>query len=316
MANQNNFVVKNGLTVGSTQVIDGSTNITTTGVTINTVNVASALVYSSNTANTAYSTANSAYITANAAFAAANSGASAQNAYNTANAAYATANAAFAKANTGGGGGGSGNTIVTVTSTNKLITATAGQTVFVTPTYTVGANQLSVFIDGVAQAANTDYTETTTTSITFNTGLAAGDLVYVQVSGYSSSNVAYSTMSSVFANTTATAGQTVFNTPVYSPGSNQVEVFINGVAQLPGYDYTETSTSSITLTTAATAGDVVMARVFTGFISAPNGLLLNSNTVSSSYTLPAGTNAISVGPMTIANTANVTVGSTSRWVIL
>jgi hypothetical protein len=49
---------------------------------------------------------------------------------------------------------------------------------------------------------------------------------------------------------------------------------------------------------------------------ATNGIILNSNTVSSTYTIQPGYSASSVGPISIANNQSVTVGSTSRWVIL
>lgn len=63
-------------------------------------------------------------------------------------------------------------------------TATAGQTVFSsTGTYTIGSNQLRVFINGVRQFPS-EYTETTTTSFTMTSGLAAGDLVMAEVDSY------------------------------------------------------------------------------------------------------------------------------------
>jgi hypothetical protein len=49
---------------------------------------------------------------------------------------------------------------------------------------------------------------------------------------------------------------------------------------------------------------------------ATNGLVLNNATVSSSYTIPAGLNAQSVGPVTIASGQSVTVSSGQRWVVL
>ena len=49
---------------------------------------------------------------------------------------------------------------------------------------------------------------------------------------------------------------------------------------------------------------------------ASNGLVVNNATVSTSYTVATGTNAISVGPMTIASGQTVTISSGSRWVIL
>ncbi len=54
-------------------------------------------------------------------------------------------------------------------------------------------------------------------------------------------------------------------------------------------------------------------------VSAPrasNGLVVNSATVSSSYTIATGDNASSVGPMSVAGGVVVTVSSGSRWVVL
>ena len=49
---------------------------------------------------------------------------------------------------------------------------------------------------------------------------------------------------------------------------------------------------------------------------ASNGLVVNNATVSTSYTVASGTNAISVGPITIASGISVTVSSGQRWVVL
>ena len=54
----------------------------------------------------------------------------------------------------------------------------------------------------------------------------------------------------------ATAGQTVFATPAYVIGSNNLSVYINGVRQ-DGAAYSETSTTSITLTEGAELSDIV-----------------------------------------------------------
>jgi hypothetical protein len=51
-------------------------------------------------------------------------------------------------------------------------------------------------------------------------------------------------------------------------------------------------------------------------VSASNGLVVNSNTVSASYSIPSGSSAMSAGPMTVASGQSVTVASGSRWVIL
>lgn len=53
-----------------------------------------------------------------------------------------------------------------------------------------------------------------------------------------------------------------------------------------------------------------------GNVVAGNGIFVNSTTVSSSYTIAAGYNGISVGPMTVASGATVTVTSGQIWTIL
>jgi P2-related tail formation protein len=49
---------------------------------------------------------------------------------------------------------------------------------------------------------------------------------------------------------------------------------------------------------------------------ASNGLMVNSNTVSASYTIASGDSAMSVGAITVASGQSVTVSSGSRWVVL
>lgn len=66
----------------------------------------------------------------------------------------------------------------TVGGLQGYITATAGQTICTIPfTYQIGANRLYVFVNGSKQVIGLNYTETTSTSITFITGLNVGDIV-------------------------------------------------------------------------------------------------------------------------------------------
>ena len=55
---------------------------------------------------------------------------------------------------------------------------------------------------------------------------------------------------------TATASQTVFNltTVTYTPGSNNLSVYVNGLKQYVGTDYTETNSTRVTFTTGLTVG--------------------------------------------------------------
>jgi hypothetical protein len=57
----------------------------------------------------------------------------------------------------------------------------------------------------------------------------------------------------------------------------------------------------------------------TGFapvLAATNGLVTNNMTIGTSYTVPTGYSASSVGPITLSSGVSVTVPSSSRWVVL
>lgn len=64
---------------------------------------------------------------------------------------------------------------------SSLVTATAGQTVVTTPTYVVGTNTIQVYVNGLKVILGTDFIETSTTSITFSSGLTLGDEVEIVV---------------------------------------------------------------------------------------------------------------------------------------
>jgi len=67
----------------------------------------------------------------------------------------------------------------TVTIFEEYQTATAGQTIFTIGSfaYLVGYNALAVYINGSKQIIGLNYLETSTSVITFNSGLNAGDIV-------------------------------------------------------------------------------------------------------------------------------------------
>jgi len=93
---------------------------------------------------------------------------------------------------------------------------------------------------------------------------------------------------------------------------------------------TSTSSNIFPLSASATSGTAL--QVFTssakylykpsdGSLQAPamvstNGLVVNSATVSASYTIPSGSNAMSIGTMTVASGITVTISSGSKWVVI
>jgi hypothetical protein len=72
----------------------------------------------------------------------------------------------------------------------------------------------------------------------------------------------------------------------------------------------------------ATTGEYVTGlvsatgNVIASVINSTSGLMLNSNTVSANYTLPGNYNAMSAGPITVADAVNVSIGNGQRWTIV
>jgi hypothetical protein len=65
------------------------------------------------------------------------------------------------------------------------------------------------------------------------------------------------------------------------------------------------------------AGDVTIAGNLTAsVVGASNGILVNSDVTSTSYTIGTGYNGFTVGPHTVGSGATVTVAAGQRWVII
>ena len=81
------------------------------------------------------------------------------------------------------------------------------------------------------------------------------------------------------------------------------------------------SSTTGTALTVYTSNSKLLYKPSTGELQATatvstNGLLVHGTTVTENYTLPAGFNALSVGPLTIANGVTVTLSSGSRHIII
>jgi len=114
---------------------------------------------------------------------------------------------------------------------------------------------------------------------------------------------------------------TITNT---SPSSGGTVTSVGGTGTVSGISLSGTVTSSGNLTLGGTLdlssppaiGGTAPNSVAGTVIQATNGIVVNSNTVSASYTIPSGSSAMSAGPMTVASGQTVTVSSGSRWVVL
>jgi len=111
-------------------------------------------------------------------------------------------------------------------------------------------------------------------------------------------------------------------------GTNTSWATVNAGASIT--NDTSTSTNLYPLFAAATSGTPTVIytsnakylyKPSTGELQASasvstNGLIINSTTVASSYTIASGQNAMSVGPITMNSGVTVTVSSGQRWLVL
>jgi hypothetical protein len=107
--------------------------------------------------------------------------------------------------------------------------------------------------------------------------------------------------------TWATAGSTVTVTNDTSTASNLYPLFATATSGT----VSAVNTSNAKLLYKPSTGDLQASQVV-----ASNGIVVNSNTVAASYSIPSGSSAMSVGPMTVASGQSVSIASGSRWVIL
>jgi hypothetical protein len=194
-------------------------------------------------------------------------------------------------------------------------TATASQTTF-TVTYVVGL--VEVYRNGV-KLAIADYTASNGTTIVLATPANAGDVI--EVVAFGAVNTAAVITAEDF---NGTGSQTVFTMSVTPANSASVIIAISGVVQDPS-TYTVSGTT-LTFSTAPPAGtDNISCRYLalpttttgTGaVINATNGIIINNQTISASYTIPVGSNAMSTGPVTAASGVTVTVSAGSRYIVI
>jgi hypothetical protein len=194
-------------------------------------------------------------------------------------------------------------------------TATASQTTF-TVTYTVGL--VEVYRNGV-KLAIADYTASNGTTIVLATGANAGDLI--EVVAFGAVNTAAVITAEDFSGTGSQVAYTMSVTPA---NSESVIIAISGVVQDPS-NYTVSGTT-LTFSTAPPLGTnniscryLALPTTTTGtgaVINATNGIIINNQTISASYTIPVGSNAMSTGPVTAASGVTVTVSAGSRYIVI
>jgi hypothetical protein len=167
----------------------------------------------------------------------------------------------------------------------------------------------SLSIGGNAATATSATSATTATNIA---GGAASQIPYQTGSG-ATAFIANGTSGQVLQST----GAGVPTWVTFSGGATIVDDTTTNATRYPLF----AAATSGTLSTSYTSSTELQYNPSTGTSSSPiqlasNGLVVNSNTVSVSYSMPSGNSAVSAGPMTVNSGITVTVPSGSRWVVV
>jgi hypothetical protein len=195
---------------------------------------------------------------------------------------------------------GSGSITVTNTAPDQTVVLTAGTGISTSGTYP------NFTITNTAPSSGGTVTSVTGTAPVVSSG---GNTPAISMAAATGSVNGYLT----------STDWTTFN----SKGSGTV-TSVGGTGTVSGISLSGTVTSSGNLTLGGTLdlssppaiGNTAPNTVAGTVIQATNGIVVNSNTVSASYTIPSGSSAMSAGPMTVASGQTVTVSSGSRWVVL
>ena len=163
-------------------------------------------------------------------------------------------------------------------------TATAGQTVFDLPfTYSPGANNLVVFVNGLLSERGADYTETSGTRVTFNSGLEVGqEVTFLTNVSPAPAAPLYSVAGITSYTLTSNGVLTSFALPVAVLNKDNTQVFVNGI-------YQEKANYSIAGSTLAFSEAPVAGKVE---VVVQSSLAIGENLATQVSYTPAGTGAV------------------------
>ena len=199
---------------------------------------------------------------------------------------------------------------------------TTGFTLSVAP---ANSASLIIAVDGVVQEPSTYGVVGTT--LTFSEAPPLGtDNISIRYLGIPA-NVVDSTAYRTVTEFTAIASQTSFTVPSYTV--NYVNVYRNGV-KLGAADFTATTGTTVVLSDAADAGDLVAVESFriAGVNSTPSSeaqwidnqathvIQYNAQTITADATIASNRNAFSAGPIDIEVGKAVTIEDGGTWIIL
>ena len=182
----------------------------------------------------------------------------------------------------------------TYTVGTPLNTYTGSTTVFNLPfTYVQDGKSLQVMYNGQVLVSGVDYSETSNTSVTFTSALTVGFTAQFRyITPQSPSNTSVAQFQNYVIGTasgTYTGSLTVYNLPfAYTQDAKSLEIYYDGIQLIPGDDYTETTSTSITTTQALVSGQKIAFRTISTIGNAAAVTALRENyvvgTPSGNYT--------------------------------
>ena len=192
-----------------------------------------------------------------------------------------------------------------------------------------GSNTQVQFNNSGVFGASANFTWSGTALAVTGTVAVTGALTATLNSTFSSTGALTISKGTTGERPTPTSGMLRFNTTtVEFEGYNGTTWASVGGAALSNDTSTATnvyplfaSATSGTASTLYTGNAKLLYKPSTGeftssIVTAGNGIFVNSQTVSVSYTVAAGYSAMSSGPVTVASGQSVTVSSGSRWVVI
>ena len=143
-------------------------------------------------------------------------------------------------------------------------TATASQTVFSgndnnSNFLRYNAGSIQAFQNGVLLVDTVDYTATSGTSLTLNSGATVGDVITItKFSGLApSGTLSHTQFKFISATPTTTFSGPDVNSRTLSYQSGEIQVYLNGLLLVDSDDYVAANGTSVVLTSATDSGDVV-----------------------------------------------------------
>ena len=153
--------------------------------------------------------------------------------------------------------------------------------------------------------------ETTNTTGTGTITLAGA------VSGFQSFAVVGNGNTTYYCITSGTAWEVGIGTySTTGPTLARTTVLANSLGTTAAISLTGTSTVFVTYAAAKSVFEDATGTAYAPQFAASNGIVLNNSIVATTFSIPSGYSASSVGPVTVNSGVTVTVPSGSRWVVL